>query len=39
MGVEVGGFLGVVISVPVAVVFQELIEHWSDKKRARRTAA
>ncbi len=39
MGVEVGGFLGIVISVPAAVVFQELIEHWSDKKKARRAVA
>ena len=34
IGAEVGGFLGVVISVPAAAVFQEVIQEWSSKKRA-----
>lgn len=33
IGAEVLGFLGVVIAVPAAVVFQEIIEEWSSKKR------
>ncbi len=35
MGAEVGGFLGILISVPAAVVFQEIVEEWSNKKRPR----
>ncbi len=34
IGAEVGGFLGIVISVPAAAVFQEVIQEWSSKKRA-----
>lgn len=34
IGAEVGGFLGVVIAVPAAAVFQEVIQEWSSKKRA-----
>ncbi len=34
IGVEVGGFLGLLISVPAAAVFQEVVEEWSTKKRA-----
>jgi predicted PurR-regulated permease PerM len=33
IGAEVGGVLGVLISVPAAAVFQEVIEEWSTKKR------
>ncbi len=35
LGAEVGGFLGILISVPAAVVLQEVIEDWSSKKRPR----
>lgn len=34
MGAEIGGFLGVVIAVPAAAVFQEVIQEWSSKARA-----
>jgi len=34
IGAEVGGFLGIVIAVPAAAVFQEVIQEWSSKKRA-----
>lgn len=33
IGAEVGGVLGILISVPAAAVFQEVIEEWSVKKR------
>lgn len=33
IGAEVGGFLGMVIAVPMAGVFQEVVEEWSTKKR------
>ncbi len=33
IGVEVGGFLGVVIAIPAAAVFQEVVEDWSYQKR------
>ena len=33
IGAEVGGFLGMVIAVPLAAVFQEVVEEWSVKKR------
>ncbi|MGB7958108.1 MAG: AI-2E family transporter [Minisyncoccia bacterium] len=33
IGAEVGGFLGIVIAVPLAAVFQEVAEEWSIKKR------
>jgi predicted PurR-regulated permease PerM len=38
IGVEVGGFLGLVIAVPAAAVFQEVIEEWSSKKKSRAPA-
>jgi predicted PurR-regulated permease PerM len=38
IGAEAGGFLGIVISVPAAVVFQEIVEHHSDRKKNRRLA-
>ncbi|MBI4087225.1 MAG: AI-2E family transporter [Candidatus Liptonbacteria bacterium] len=34
IGAEVGGFLGVLIAVPAAAVFQEIIDEWSTRKRA-----
>ncbi len=34
IGAEAGGFLGLLISVPVAAVFQEVIDEWSSKKRS-----
>lgn len=34
IGAEVGGLLGIIISVPAAAVFQEVIQEWSSKKRA-----
>ena len=34
IGAEIGGFLGVIIAVPVAAVFQEVIQDWSSRKRA-----
>jgi len=37
MGAEIGGFLGVVIAVPAAVVLQEVVEDHSNQKQARRT--
>lgn len=33
IGAEVGGILGVVIAVPAAAIFQEVIQEWSVKKR------
>jgi predicted PurR-regulated permease PerM len=33
IGAEVGGVLGIIISVPVAGVFQEVIQQWSSRKR------
>lgn len=38
IGFEVGGFLGLVIAVPAAAVFQEIIEEWSSKKRRGKDA-
>jgi predicted PurR-regulated permease PerM len=34
IGAEVGGLLGIIISVPLAAVFQEVIQDWSSKRRA-----
>ncbi len=39
IGVEVAGFLGMIIAVPAAAVFQEVIEEWSSKKRPKGAAA
>jgi predicted PurR-regulated permease PerM len=33
IGGEVGGLLGLLIAVPAAAVFQEVIDEWSSKKR------
>ncbi len=35
IGAEVGGFLGIVIAIPAAAVFQEVIEDWSTQKRLK----
>ncbi len=34
IGAEIGGVLGIVISVPAAAVFQEIVDEWSSKKRS-----
>ncbi len=34
MGAEIGGVLGIVIAVPIAGVFQEVIQQWSVKRRS-----
>lgn len=33
IGAEIGGVLGIVISVPAAAVFQEVVQEWSTTKR------
>jgi predicted PurR-regulated permease PerM len=33
IGAEIGGILGIIIAVPAAGVFQEVIQAWSSKKR------
>lgn len=33
IGAEVGGILGIIISVPAAGVFQEVVQQWSTRKR------
>lgn len=38
MGIEIGGFLGAVVAVPAAAVFQEIAEDWDRDKTALRTA-
>ena len=35
IGAEVGGVLGIIIAVPVAAVFQEVVQDWSSKRRAK----
>ncbi len=37
IGAEVGGIIGIIISVPVAAVFQEVVQDWSSKRRLRNT--
>ncbi len=34
IGAEIGGFLGVLIAVPAAAVFEEVLDVWSSNKRA-----
>ena len=34
IGAEVAGILGIIISVPAAGIFQEVIQEWSTKRRA-----
>jgi predicted PurR-regulated permease PerM len=33
IGAEIGGLLGIVIAVPAAGVFQEVVQQWSNKRR------
>jgi predicted PurR-regulated permease PerM len=33
LGLEAGGFIGVVVSVPLAVIVQEIVEAWSSTRR------
>lgn len=35
IGAEVGGVLGIIIAVPLAAVFQEVVQDWSNKRRAK----
>jgi predicted PurR-regulated permease PerM len=34
IGAEVGGILGIIISVPVAAIIQEVVQDWSSRRRA-----
>ena len=38
IGAELGGLLGILISIPATVVFQEILEEWSDRRRSREAA-
>ncbi len=38
IGAEVGGMLGIIISVPLAAVVQEVVQDWSSKRRAKAVA-
>jgi predicted PurR-regulated permease PerM len=38
IGAEVGGILGIVISVPVAAIVQEVVQDWSARRRAATSA-
>jgi len=35
MGIQISGFLGAIIAVPVAAVFQEVIEEWAGRKKVK----
>lgn len=35
IGAEVGGVLGLIISVPLAAIIQEVVQDWSSKRRAK----
>jgi predicted PurR-regulated permease PerM len=35
IGAEIGGVMGIIISVPVAAVFQEVVQDWSTRRRAK----
>jgi predicted PurR-regulated permease PerM len=39
IGAEVGGVLGLIISVPVAAIAQEIIQDWSSRRRAKAVVA
>ncbi|HTY39761.1 MAG TPA: AI-2E family transporter, partial [Candidatus Paceibacterota bacterium] len=39
IGLEVAGFLGAIVSVPITVILQEALENWSEKKTRRLSAA
>jgi predicted PurR-regulated permease PerM len=34
IGAEVGGVIGIIVAVPLAAVFQEVVQDWSSKRRA-----
>ena len=34
IGAEIGGVLGIIIAVPLAAIFQEVVQDWSTKRRA-----
>lgn len=34
IGAEIGGVLGIIIAVPLAAIFQEVVQDWSSKRRA-----
>ncbi len=34
IGAEIGGIIGMIIAVPVAAVFQEVVQDWSSKRRS-----
>lgn len=38
IGGKVFGFVGIILAVPVAVLFQELIEDWTKQKQSRATS-
>ena len=33
IGAEIGGFLGVIIAVPLAAILQEMVQDWSSRRR------
>ncbi len=35
IGAEIGGVIGIIIAVPTAAVFQEVVQDWSTKKRSK----
>lgn len=39
IGAEVGGLLGIIISVPAAAVLQEIVQEWSNKQRLETEAS
>jgi len=39
IGAQIGGLFGVLIAVPAAAVFEEILEEWSSSKRANSVAA
>jgi len=38
IGAEIGGVMGIIIAVPVAATFQEVVQDWSTKRRAKAMA-
>lgn len=39
IGAEIGGVLGIIIAVPLAAIFQEVVQDWSSKRRAAANGA
>jgi predicted PurR-regulated permease PerM len=39
IGAEIGGIIGIIIAVPTAAVFQEVVQDWSSKRRKEARAA